>query len=283
MNILKNKTNKPMKRNPLLLAFCLLFSMVQSCAPTETSEAPATTETEANGKQYFQIRTYTFANETQEALTDAFLENAFLPALKRQGISPVGVFKLRPESLDSFQQTFVLIPFDSMEEFATLEAKLDQDEDFLKGGTGYLDANYDQPPYLRMESTLLYAFDDMPLLSPSKVEGPRSERIYELRSYESATEAYHKNKVDMFNAGGEVVLFDKLGFNAVFYGSVISGPKMPNLMYMTTFSNQASRDEHWKSFVDAPEWKEMSSLDKYQNNVSHIDIYFLYPTEYSDY
>lgn len=272
-----------MKRNPLLFAFCLLIFTLQSCAPAETSEVPATTETEAEGQQYFQIKTYSFADETQEATTDAFLENAFLPALKRQGISPVGVFKLRPEAVDSLQQTFVLIPFDSMEEFAALEAKLDQDERFLSGGADYLNASHDEPPYLRMESTLLLAFEDMPTLSASGVEGPHSERIYELRSYESATEAYHKNKVDMFNAGGEVVLFDKLGFNAVFYGSVISGSKMPNLMYMTTFSNQASRDEHWKSFVDAPEWKEMSSLDKYQNNVSHIDIYFLYPTEYSDY
>ena len=87
----------------------------------------------------------------------------------------------------------------------------------------------------------------------------------------------------MFNDGGEIKLFDKLNFNAVFYSEVISGPKMPNLMYMTTFSNQESRDAHWKSFVDAPEWKEMSSVPKYQNNVSHIDRIFLYPTEYSDY
>ncbi|MCB0471658.1 MAG: NIPSNAP family protein, partial [Flavobacteriaceae bacterium] len=58
---------------------------------------------------------------------------------------------------------------------------------------------------------------------------------------------------------------------------------MPNLMYMTTFINQEDRDEHWKAFVDSPEWKSMSTDPKYQHNVSHIDITFLYPTEYSDY
>lgn len=269
-------------RSNSLFVLLTLF-LFAACDPVEKEARSLTSVTEDNGRQYFQIRTYTFANQEQEMATDSFLAEAFLPALKRQGIEPVGVFKLRPEAVDSFQQTFVLIPFDSMDEFARLEAKLDQDESFLTDGAEYLEANHDKPPYLRMESTLLYAFEDMPSLRATALEGPRSERIYELRSYESATENYHKNKVDMFNAGGEVVLFDKLGFNAVFYGSVISGSKMPNLMYMTTFSNQASRDEHWKSFVDAPEWKEMSTMDKYQNNVSHIDIYFLYPTAYSDY
>jgi len=272
-----------MSISKIALSICLVFSLLLSCTPTETEESPAATVTEASGQQFFQLRTYTFANAEQEAVTDAFLAKAFLPALKRQNIAPIGVFKLRPESVDSLQKTFVLIPFDSMEEFAELEAKLDQDEDFLSDGAEYLGAKHDQPPYLRVESVLMEAFEDMPALRASAVEGPRSERIYELRSYESSNETYGKNKVDMFNAGGEVVLFDKLEFNAVFYGDVISGPKMPNLMYMTTFTNQASRDEHWQAFVDAPEWKEMSSLDKYQNNVSHIDIYFLYPTAYSDY
>ena len=78
-------------------------------------------------------------------------------------------------------------------------------------------------------------------------------------------------------------LFDRLDFNAVFYGEVISGSIMPNLMYMTTFSNQESREAHWDAFREAPEWKELVAMPKYQNNVSHADLYFLYPTAYSDY
>lgn len=54
-------------------------------------------------------------------------------------------------------------------------------------------------------------------------------------------------------------------------------------MYMTTFSDQESRETHWKDFREAPEWLELKDMPKYQNNVSHIDIIFLYPTEYSDY
>jgi hypothetical protein len=87
----------------------------------------------------------------------------------------------------------------------------------------------------------------------------------------------------MFNEGGEVVLFKRLGFNAIFYADVISGSRMPNLMYMTSFEDKASRDAHWKTFVDDPEWKKLSSMPQYQKNVSKADIIFLRPTAYSDY
>ena len=86
----------------------------------------------------------------------------------------------------------------------------------------------------------------------------------------------------MFNEGGEIALFKRLGFNAIFYSEVIAGSKMPNLMYMTSFENMADRDAHWKSFSNDAEWKKISSMPEYQHNVSHIDITFLRPAEYSD-
>ena len=111
----------------------------------------------------------------------------------------------------------------------------------------------------------------------------KSEHVYELRSYESATEALYKNKLHMFNEGGEIALFNKLDFNAVFYGDVISGSRMPNLMYMTCFENMAARDAHWKTFVEDPEWKRISSLPKYQHNVSRADIILMHATAYADF
>jgi cell fate (sporulation/competence/biofilm development) regulator YlbF (YheA/YmcA/DUF963 family) len=57
---------------------------------------------------------------------------------------------------------------------------------------------------------------------------------------------------------------------------------MPNLMYMTSFENMQSRDEHWKAFGNDPAWKTLSAMKEYQNNVSHSDITFLRPTEYSE-
>ena len=93
---------------------------------------------------------------------------------------------------------------------------------------------------------------------------------------------YFANKVQMFNQGGEITLFEKLGFHAVFYASVLSGAHMPNLMYMTSFENMAAREDHWKTFGADPTWKSLSSSPQYQHNVSHIDIVFLHPAPYSE-
>ncbi len=234
-------------------------------------------------REFYQLKSYTLENERQEELTDGYLRDAYLPALKRMGIHNVGVFKMHPNKYIVSNKIFVLIPFSSLDKLYSMETKLWNDTVYQKAGKEYIGASYEFPPYIRVNTTLMLAFEDMPKMAPSKVEGPRAERIYELRSYESPTEAIFQNKVDMFNAGGEVVLFEDLGFNAVFYAEVLSGDKMPNLMYMTTFKNQEIRDELWKSFGEAPKWKEISSMAKYQNNVSHIDRMFLYPTEYSDY
>ena len=101
-----------------------------------------------------------------------------------------------------------------------------------------------EAPYARIESFLLKAFPDYPeFLSPNYTTAS-SERIYELRSYESATETYGIKKIDMFNRGGEILIFKKLQFNPVFFAQVISGGRMPGLMYMPTFQNKATQDEN---------------------------------------
>ncbi|MCK5136444.1 MAG: ThuA domain-containing protein [Bacteroidales bacterium] len=92
-------------------------------------------------------------------------------------------------------------PFQSLEEFEELPQILNNDEQYLIDGKAYIDAAHDQPAYARIESILLKAF------------------------------------LEMFNEGGEVALFKKLDFNAVFFGEVISGADMPNLIYMTSHGN----------------------------------------------
>ena len=261
------------------IALLLVFSNFTSMSLSEN----VTSKTSVQTRQFYQLKTYILANEEQVQMTDSYLKDAFLPALKKFNIGPVGVFKPIPVATDSLSKILVLIPFASLTQMQVLEDALQQDKTYLNAGKTYIQAAHDQPAYQRMESVILQAFKNMPVLKAPMYETPRNQRVYELRSYESPSENYYKNKVEMFNEGGEVQLFDDLKFNAVFYGEVISGPKMPNLMYLTTFSDQESRDSHWKAFGDSPEWKAMSSLPKYQNNVSHIDITFLFPTEYSEY
>jgi hypothetical protein len=265
------------------LLFLMGIALVFTSFKTITSDSNSIEKPVAPSTEFYQLKTYIFNTEQQVQTTDKFLKEAYLPGLKKLGIKNIGVFKPKPNATDTLKKILVLIPFSSLSQLLRLEEKLAKDKTYVTAGADYLNATYKQAPYARIESVILKAFSDHPTITTPILNSPRANRVYELRSYESATEAIYKNKVDMFNAGGEVKLFDRLLFNPVFYGEVISGAKMPNLMYLTTFTDQASRDEHWKAFSASPEWKALLAMEKYKNNVSHMDIIFLYPTDYSDY
>lgn len=234
-------------------------------------------------REYYQFKIYTLASEAQVAMTDAYLRDAYLPALKRTGINNIGVFKPKTIETDSVKKIYILIPYTSLDQFLATDEAVFMDDLHNAVGASYIQASYDNPPFLRKESILMRAFSHMPTMQPSRLTNARKDRVYELRSYESATEALYQSKVHMFNEGGEVALFDQLGFNAVFYAEVLSGANMPNLMYMTTFKDQESRDAHWKSFSESPVWDALKVKPEYQHTVSRNDTRFLYPTEYSDY
>jgi hypothetical protein len=86
----------------------------------------------------------------------------------------------------------------------------------------------------------------------------------------------------MFNEGGEIKLFNELQFNAVFYADVLFGSTMPNLMYMTSFDNIDSRNEHWKAF-GASNLEGIVAMPFYQNNMSALHSQLMRSTPYSDY
>lgn len=237
----------------------------------------------AQEREFYEIKEYRISSAEQEARLDNFLDNAYLPALHRAGINNVGVFKPVEDSDYAGEIVFVLIPFSSMQQFVELPSTLEADNDFTQTGQDVLEAPHDDPAFDRIESTLLQAFELMPKMETPSYSNAPDERIYELRSYEGATENLYRRKVEMFNQGGEIDIFEDLGFNAVFYAEVISGDSMPNLMYMTTFTDMDSRNEHWDAFRAAPAWEELSAQEYYANTVSHSDIYLLHPTAYSDY
>ena len=236
----------------------------------------------AQKREFYEIKIYHLKTSEQEKRVDQYLEKAYLPALHRIGVKNIGVFKPVPTDSMAGKLIYVLTPAKSLDQLHALPQRLDKDAAYLSAGADYINAAYNNPPYSRFESIILQAFKTMPVLKKSALTGPKSERIYELRSYEGHTEKIYRNKVKMFDDGGEVPLFDRLGFNAIFYGEVIAGSKMPNLMYITTFANKASRDEHWKTFSNDSEWNKLKVDPQYQNNVSKNTQYFLYPTAYSD-
>ncbi len=244
--------------------------------------AAAALHAQKSKRDFYQITVYHFANAAQEKMLDDYLQHALLPALHRQHIAQVGVFKWLANDTAADKLMYVLLPIKNLQSPLDIAAKLAADEAYQKAGSAYINAVYTDASYTRMETIFLQAFAFAPRMQTPVLSGPKSDRVYELRSYESATEKIYRNKVHMFNEGGEIELFKRLNFNAVFYGDVIAGGKMPNLMYMTCFENRADRDAHWKAFSADAQWKQLSAMPEYQHNVSHIDISFLRPTEYSD-
>jgi hypothetical protein len=234
-------------------------------------------------REFYQLIIYHFNSQAQEKVLDNYLQNALLPAMHRIKINNVGVFKAWANDTAANKLIYVFIPFKSLELMTKLPGKLKEDAAYTSASADYINMAYNNPAYTRMETILLQAFPLAPQMQLPTLHAAKKERVYELRSYESPTEKKFENKVEMFNQGDEIGLFKRLNFNAIFYGSVIAGSKMPNLMYMTSFENKTDRDEHWKAFGNDSYWKKLSAMPEYQNNVSHIDITFLYPTDYSDF
>lgn len=230
---------------------------------------------------YYQLRMYTIENAAQESAMDNYLQNAYIPALKRAGIKDVGVFKTIEGKNDGQQLIVVFIPFSSMKTLEKLPEKLKKDDEFQSAAKDFRQAPYDKPPYQRLETTLMKSFSATPEYQRPELTSPSSERVYELRSYQSATEELHRKKVKMFDEG-ESELFIQLGFEPMFFSKVIAGADMPNLIYMISHENEETQASNWKSFGEHPEWNRMKVLDEYQNTVSHIDKWLLYPADYSD-
>ncbi|MFN8251932.1 MAG: NIPSNAP family protein [Ferruginibacter sp.] len=233
--------------------------------------------------EFYQLTVYTYSSGQQEKMLDHYLEYALVPALHRNGISKAGVFKAMANDTAAVKKIYVLFPVKNLEMITKLKEKLLTDDEYQSAGTAYINTDYKNPAFDRAEVILLKAFPLAPQLQVPKLIAPKKDRVYELRSYESASEKIFRNKVHMFNEGDEISIFRRLNFNAVFYSEVIAGNKMPNLMYMTSFESMEDRNTHWKAFSSDSIWKKLSSMPEYKNNVSHIDISFLHGTEYSDF
>jgi hypothetical protein len=233
-------------------------------------------------RDFYQIKIYHLKNNDQVGQVDQYLKNAYLPALHRLGIKNIGVFKPIANDTATAKLIYVLIPFKSLEEWAKVDEKLTKDAAYTTSSKSFREAPFDKAPFERMESVLLDAFPGQGhlLLPPNK----DPERIFELRSYESPTQHLAEKKMAMFNKD-EINIFNRLKFNPVFYGKVLSGSHMPNLMYMPIFDNVEQRNAQWKVFGKDPKWKEISSdpINENKVSVSHIDSILMHSTDYSDY
>lgn len=231
--------------------------------------------------QHYEWVHYQQVDKAQLVQFDQYLEKALLPALNRQGISPVGVFEEVPS--DAAQATtaiHLLLPLEQSQQVFQVVPKLAGDSQFLETAAAYLNADPKKPFYGRMRTEVLVAFDCMPKLKVPSQKAERRDRLFELRTYESSNEKMGMLKVEMFN-NGEVPIFLDCGIQPVFFGQALLGDRLPNLTYMTVYDNSAARDAAWIKFREHPEWKKLSGVEKYQGTVSKIHKTDLIPRPYS--
>jgi hypothetical protein len=253
-----------------------------SCTQTSDQGLSTVSENETALTDYFQLQIFSYETDEQEAVLDAYFQDALLPALHRSGIKNVGVFKPVDGLNERTGFIMVVTPFRSLKQFEELPDLLVEDAAYQQSADAYINAAHDKSPYSRIESMILRSFSATPQLVLPELSTPRSERVYEFRSYEAATEKLYNLKVEMFNEG-ESKLFQDLKFNPVFFCEVLSSAHMPHLIYMTTHADTVAQAANWDAFRTHPEWERMKNLERYQNTVSSITKYLLYPTEYSDY
>ena len=230
-------------------------------------------------REYYELRRYHLQSGPQQKLTNNYVGDALIPALNRLGMKPIGAF-----NLDIGVETpvlYLLIPSPSLETLAQSEFHLLEDSEYMKAAEAFLKAPANQPAYVRVESSLLIAFEGHPKLTPPPT-AQHGARVFQLRTYESPSNFDHRLKVEMFHSG-EFDVFQRAGFWQIFYGDTLIGSRLPNLTYMLSFPDIAGMNSKWDAFRNDAEWKKLSNSPKFnfESIVSNITNLILNPASYS--
>src|SRR5450432_278245 len=190
--------------------------------------------------------------DNQRQRMSDLLKDATLPALQKYGAGPVGFFTNSIAPNGPF--TMALISYPSMAAMEDIRARMNADARYVK----QIEAFNAMPGlgYQRIDSSLLRAFPGVPAIEVPPVEGKRAPRIFELRTYESNNSATLRRKIKMFEEGGEIGIFRRLGMQVVFFAETIVGQNMPRLTYLLGYHDLAAREQIGKACVADPEWQK---------------------------
>ena len=251
-----------------------------TAALATTAAGAFAAEANPTGREYYEWRRYHLRRGPKQRVFENYLREAWLPAMGRLGIGPIGVFHvmLGPES----PSVHLLIPYKSLEEFGTVGARLREDSAYKSAAAEASEAPSNDPVYLRAESSLMVAFSGMPKLEVPAQKKEDKPRVFELRTYESHNKRANLKKIEMFNEG-EIAIFRRTGLTPVFFGETLIGPRLPNLTYMLVYDDLAARDRAWRTFGGDPEWRKLSSTPGYTDVeiVTDISNLLLRPAAYS--
>lgn len=255
-----------MKRRDFLQASMMATCLAGSSQVVAAEIAPA--------GECYEWRTYQLTNATKQARVLTYLEQAAMPAWKRIGVGPVGVFTETGEAATA--AVHLLIVYESLQGFGSARMALEQDAEYQKAAADYLAAPMNDPAFERIESSLMVPFAGMPKL----VVPTLRQRVLELREYQSHSEAKARRKIDMFNRG-ELPIFNKVGFETVFFGETLIGSRLPNLKYMLAAESLEANKAAFDKFRVHPQWLAMKDLPEYAETVSAVVQTYLQPTEFS--
>ncbi len=261
-----------------LAASALAFT--EHAANAQSGSMVAGPRGEIKGRQYYELRKYLLRRDSQVEVTEKYLSGALIPALNRMGIGPVGAFMvdIGPET----PTLYLLLPSTELETLVGAGLRLREDATFLSAAEGFWDAPQTTPAFERVESTLLIAFAGWPQLTVPPVTATKGKRVFQLRSYESASDRDHVRKVEMFHAG-EFESFQRAGFWRVFFGDALIGERLPQLTYMLSFPDLGQMNAMWDAFRADAGWKKLQADPRfnYEQLVVKITNLVLNPTAYS--
>jgi len=226
----------------------------------------------------FELRYFRMRNGAQVQRTTDFFAKYFTPAAERLGIGPVGFFS----AMIADQAPFLLsvASYPSLAAMEIAMEKMAADKEFQKGFSEYISLS--ELSYMRMESSVLRAFDSIPNIEVPPSGAKRAPRIFELRTYESNNVKASKTKIKMFD-DAEIKIFRRCGMLPVFFGETLIGRNLPNLTYMLAYDDLATRDRVWKAFGADPEWQKLRSAPGLTDPeiVSNISNSILRPLPFS--
>ena len=253
-----------------------------AAAPAATAQDSAKPAGESGGRQLIELRTYHFASAAKRGAFEEFLSGAAIPAFNRAGVEPAGAFKLLSKDNPDLElaadanDLYLVLPHASPESFVGMGARMAGDLAFLQAAQAMLLAPKSDPAYVRYEVSLLRAFATFPRV---QVASKAAGRVAQLRTYESHSAERAMVKIRMFEEGGEIGIFKRVGLNPVFFGQALAGSKMPNLTYMLAFDDEKAMKSGWDAFRADPDWKKLSADETYKDTVSNITNLVLRPVE----
>jgi len=264
-----DETQLTMKRRSFLKKSAIAAGAASLAIPAMGSSAAAAS------KSVFEMRIYhvSRAANAKKRLEQYFTE-ALIPFLNKYDVK-VGAFT--DYSLEEPVRLTLILAYPDATACANAKAGMLTDADYQKASQTYNAIPASEAVYTRFETFLLEAFDRIPSLVVHPGKG-----LYEMRTYEGASEDAVMRKVKMFNVE-EIDLFLKVGLEPVFFGQIVAGEYMPALTYMVGFRDMADRDATWAKFSNSDEWKVMVAKPEYANSVSNIRRTFLVPASYSQF